>query len=60
MNLILWGAGSSAAIPFSTLVAVLALWFGVSAPLTFIGAFIAYKRTVSMIVHVDLLVNILT
>nr|CAB3267003.1 transmembrane 9 superfamily member 2-like [Phallusia mammillata] len=44
MNLILWGEGSSAAIPFGTLVAVLALWFGISVPLTFIGAYMGYKR----------------
>lgn len=44
MNLILWGAGSSAAIPFFTLVAVLALWFGISVPLTFIGAYFGYKK----------------
>nr|XP_004225567.1 LOW QUALITY PROTEIN: transmembrane 9 superfamily member 2-like [Ciona intestinalis] len=44
MNLILWGEGSSAAIPFSTLVAILALWFGISVPLTFIGAYFGYKR----------------
>merc|ERR1739838_1096181 len=44
MNLILWYKASSAAIPFSTLVAVLALWFGVSVPLTFIGAYFGYKK----------------
>uniref|UniRef100_H2ZB08 Transmembrane 9 superfamily member n=1 Tax=Ciona savignyi TaxID=51511 RepID=H2ZB08_CIOSA len=44
MNLILWGEKSSAAIPFSTLIAILALWFGISVPLTFIGAYFGYKR----------------
>uniref|UniRef100_UPI00398E80D4 transmembrane 9 superfamily member 2 n=1 Tax=Pristiophorus japonicus TaxID=55135 RepID=UPI00398E80D4 len=44
MNLILWGEGSSAAIPFGTLVAVLALWFGISVPLTFIGAYFGFKK----------------
>ena len=34
MNLILWGNKSSAAIPFSTLVALLALWICVSVPLS--------------------------
>jgi len=47
MNLILWGEGSSAAIPFGTLVAILALWFGISVPLTFVGAYIGYKKPVS-------------
>ena len=40
MNLVLWYEGSSAAIPFFTLVALLALWFGVSVPLTFVGKLI--------------------
>ena len=36
--------GSSAAIPFFTLVALLALWFGVSVPLTFVGAYFGFRR----------------
>ncbi|XP_049962742.1 transmembrane 9 superfamily member 2 [Schistocerca serialis cubense] len=44
MDLILWGKGSSAAVPFSTLVALLALWFGVSVPLTFIGAYFGFRK----------------
>ncbi|XP_060069369.1 transmembrane 9 superfamily member 2-like [Ylistrum balloti] len=44
MNLILWAKGSSAAIPFSTLIALLALWFGISVPLTFVGAYFGYKK----------------
>uniref|UniRef100_A0A8C4IH36 Transmembrane 9 superfamily member n=1 Tax=Dicentrarchus labrax TaxID=13489 RepID=A0A8C4IH36_DICLA len=47
MNLILWGEGSSAAMPFGTLVAILALWFCISVPLTFIGAYFGFKKTVS-------------
>uniref|UniRef100_A0AAR2KGK5 Transmembrane 9 superfamily member n=1 Tax=Pygocentrus nattereri TaxID=42514 RepID=A0AAR2KGK5_PYGNA len=44
MNLILWGEGSSAAMPFGTLVAILALWFCISVPLTFIGAYFGFKK----------------
>uniref|UniRef100_A0A096M0B5 Transmembrane 9 superfamily member n=3 Tax=Poecilia TaxID=8080 RepID=A0A096M0B5_POEFO len=44
MNLILWVEGSSAAIPFGTLVAILAMWFGISVPLTFIGAYFGFKK----------------
>ncbi|XP_046401504.1 transmembrane 9 superfamily member 2 [Ischnura elegans] len=44
MNLVLWGEGSSAAIPFSTLIALLALWFGVSVPLTFVGAYFGFRK----------------
>ncbi|GAB1605301.1 transmembrane 9 superfamily member 2-like [Argonauta hians] len=44
LNLILWANGSSAAIPFTTLLALLALWFGISVPLTFIGAYFGFKK----------------
>uniref|UniRef100_A0A1A8H272 Transmembrane 9 superfamily member n=1 Tax=Nothobranchius korthausae TaxID=1143690 RepID=A0A1A8H272_9TELE len=44
MNLILWVERSSAAIPFGTLVAILAMWFGISVPLTFIGAYFGFKK----------------
>ncbi|XP_076877306.1 transmembrane 9 superfamily protein member 5 isoform X2 [Brachyhypopomus gauderio] len=46
MNLILWVEGSSAAVPFGTLLAVLALWFGISVPLTFVGAFFGFRKPV--------------
>uniref|UniRef100_A0A1W7R9E2 Transmembrane 9 superfamily member n=2 Tax=Hadrurus TaxID=88315 RepID=A0A1W7R9E2_9SCOR len=44
MNLVLWAKGSSAAIPFTTLLALLALWFGISLPLTFVGAYFGFKK----------------
>jgi len=44
MNLVLWYYGSSAAIPFFTLVALLSLWFGVSVPLTFVGAYFGFRK----------------
>jgi len=44
MNLVLWYEDSSAAIPFLTLVALLALWFGVSVPLTFVGSFFGFRK----------------
>ena len=47
LNLLLWGRGSSAAIPFTTLLALLCLWFGISLPLTFFGAFLGFRRPVS-------------
>jgi hypothetical protein len=46
MNLVLWSKGSSGAIPFSTLIALLALWFGVSVPLTFVGAYFGFRKRV--------------
>ena len=44
MNLVLWYKGSSAAVPFLTLVELLALWFLVSVPLTFVGAFLGFRK----------------
>lgn len=46
LNLLLWAKGSSAAIPFTTLIALLAMWFGVSLPLTFAGAYFGFKKRV--------------
>jgi len=46
LNLILWINSSSAAVPFSTLVALLALWFGISAPLTFVGTYFGFRKPV--------------
>lgn len=48
MNLVLWGKGSSGAVPFSTLIALLALWFCVSVPLTFVGAYFGFRKRVSI------------
>lgn len=47
MNLVLWSKGSSGAVPFSTFLALLALWFGVSVPLTFVGAYFGFRKRVS-------------
>lgn len=44
MNLMLWAKGSSGATPFTTLLALLSLWFGISLPLTFVGAYFGFKK----------------
>ncbi|XP_075211527.1 transmembrane 9 superfamily protein member 2 [Lycorma delicatula] len=44
MNLILWQKDSSGAVPFTTLIALLSLWFCVSVPLTFIGSFFGFRK----------------
>uniref|UniRef100_A0A7S1NLI2 Transmembrane 9 superfamily member n=1 Tax=Eutreptiella gymnastica TaxID=73025 RepID=A0A7S1NLI2_9EUGL len=44
MNLTLWAQGASNAVPFTTLFALLGLWFCVSIPLVFVGAVFGYKR----------------
>jgi len=44
MNLILWGEGSSAAVPFTTIVAIMFMWAGITTPLCFLGAYYGYKK----------------
>lgn len=44
LNLVLWHLQSSAAVPFGTLIALVVLWFCISVPLTFIGAYFGFKN----------------
>lgn len=44
LNLFIWYTGSSGAVPFTTMFSLLLLWFGISVPLVFVGAYIGYKR----------------
>jgi len=44
LNLCIWGEKSSGAVAFTTLFAILVLWFGVSVPLVFFGAYTGFKR----------------
>lgn len=44
LNLFVWAAGSANAIPFGSMFAVLTLWFLISVPLVFVGAYLGYKR----------------
>lgn len=44
LNLAVWGKKSSGAVPFGTLVALLCMWFGISAPLVFFGSYFGYKK----------------
>jgi len=44
LNLFIWGTRSSGAVPFTTMFALLVLWFGISVPLVFLGAFLGYKK----------------
>lgn len=43
LDLIAWGYGSSDAVPFTTMLVLLVLWFGISTPLVFLGAYFGYK-----------------
>lgn len=43
LNLLIWGQKSSGAVPFTTMFALLVLWFGISVPLVFLGAYFAVR-----------------
>lgn len=43
-NITFWSLNSSAAVPVTTILAVLGLWLGISLPLTFVGAFLGYRK----------------
>jgi transmembrane 9 superfamily protein 2/4 len=43
LNLFVWGTGSSGAVPFLTLVALVLMWLGISTPLVFVGAYFGLK-----------------
>ncbi|KAJ3197619.1 transmembrane 9 super member 2 [Irineochytrium annulatum] len=45
LNFFLIGAKSSGAVPFGSMLALIAMWFLVSAPLCFIGAYFGYKKS---------------
>jgi len=44
INLFIWGKHSSGAIPFTTMLAVGAMWFGISLPLVFLGYYFGYRK----------------
>jgi len=46
LDLIDVGYGSSGAVPFLEMLKLLTLWFGISVPLVFIGAYFGYKQDV--------------
>ncbi len=45
LNLFIWGRGSSAAVPFTTMLALISMWFCISVPLVFLGAFFGFQST---------------
>ena len=44
LDVLVWSYGSTGAVPFLSMLALLALWFGISVPLVFLGAYFGYKR----------------
>ena len=43
LNFFIWGEKSAGAVPFSTMFAIILLWFCVSLPLVFCGSFVGFK-----------------
>lgn len=46
INFFIAGQKSSGAVPFGTLMSLIALWFGVSVPLVFFGSYFALKKPI--------------
>jgi transmembrane 9 superfamily protein 2/4 len=44
LNLLIWGQKSSGAVPFTTMFALLVLWFGISVPLVYLGSYSGFRR----------------
>merc|ERR1712164_62512 len=44
LDLFIWGTESSGAVPFTTMFALLVLWFGISVPLVFLGSYFGYRK----------------
>ena len=47
LNFFLWVKGSSGAVPFTTMLVILAIWFVISVPLSFAGSWVGFRHAVS-------------
>ncbi|RLM61137.1 transmembrane 9 superfamily member 8 [Panicum miliaceum] len=43
-NALIWGEKSCGAVPFTTMFALVLLWFGISVPLVFVGSYLGFKQ----------------
>ncbi|MBE3041980.1 transmembrane 9 family protein [Candidatus Bathyarchaeota archaeon] len=43
LNLFLWAKQSSGAVPFTTMLVIIAIWFLISVPLSFVGSWLAFR-----------------
>ncbi|XP_074635255.1 transmembrane 9 superfamily member 4-like isoform X1 [Acropora palmata] len=44
LNFFIWGQHSSGAVPFTTMLALMCLWLGISTPLVFLGYYFGYRK----------------
>jgi transmembrane 9 superfamily protein 2/4 len=49
LNLFVWAKGSSGAVPFGTMLALLFIWFVISVPLSVVGSWIGFRQAVRFI-----------
>lgn len=47
LNLFLWAKGSSGAVPFSTMLVIIGIWFIITVPLSVAGSWIGFRQPVS-------------
>ena len=47
LNLFLWAKRSSGAVPFTTMLVILGIWFVISVPLSFAGSWVGFRHAVS-------------
>ncbi|KIW10437.1 hypothetical protein PV08_11401 [Exophiala spinifera] len=45
LNLFVWAKGSSGAVPFTTMLAIIAIWFVISVPLSVAGSWYGFKQS---------------
>lgn len=46
LNLFVWAKGSSGAVPFSTMLALVLIWFVISVPLSVAGSWVGFRQKV--------------
>jgi transmembrane 9 superfamily protein 2/4 len=46
LNLFLWAKQSSGAVPFTTMIVIIGIWFVISVPLSFAGSWVGFKAPV--------------
>lgn len=46
LNLFVWGRGASGAVPFTTMLVLVIIWFVISVPLSFAGSWLGFKQPV--------------
>ena len=53
LNFFILGKHSSGTVPFSTMVALLCMWFGISLPLVYLGYYFGFRKQVRLVLSYD-------